>query len=149
MGNLVKVLEDVQAKRKQLTEEVKAVLAEGISEFMKEHPAIKALGWTQYTPYFNDGDTCEFSVGEIYYSLTENQPDSFYDDEDDGEGSWNEIWTHEKKVPEGLTAQEYKDLVEFVKALNGAEEDLQAAFGDHVKVIVTQNGVDVEEYEHD
>lgn len=29
-----------------------------------EDPNVHSFGWTQYTPYFNDGDTCEFSVNE-------------------------------------------------------------------------------------
>lgn len=29
-----------------------------------DDPNVHSFGWTQYTPYFNDGDTCEFGVGE-------------------------------------------------------------------------------------
>ena len=30
-------------------------------------PALKAIRWNQYTPYFNDGDPCTFSVGEVMF----------------------------------------------------------------------------------
>lgn len=33
--------------------------------------------------------------------------------------------------------------------LSGLEDALKTLFGDHVKVIVTKDGVEVEEYEHD
>lgn len=34
-----------------------------------EVPGVRGLAWTQYTPYFNDGDTCVFSAGEPFLSL--------------------------------------------------------------------------------
>lgn len=33
------------------------------------HPEVTGIAWTQYTPYFNDGDPCVFSVGEPYFSF--------------------------------------------------------------------------------
>ena len=33
-------------------------------DFFKLVPLVKRIEWTQYTPYFNDGDSCEFSVNE-------------------------------------------------------------------------------------
>jgi hypothetical protein len=30
---------------------------------------VKGIAWTQYTPYFNDGEPCEFRVGEPCFSI--------------------------------------------------------------------------------
>lgn len=30
---------------------------------------VRSLHWTQYTPYFNDGDPCEFGTGELFVRL--------------------------------------------------------------------------------
>jgi hypothetical protein len=32
-------------------------------------PEIESVHWTQYTPYFNDGDSCHFSVHELHFIL--------------------------------------------------------------------------------
>lgn len=137
-------MEDVSNKRKELTEQMKIVLSEGIGEFMKEHPVIKAIGWVQYTPYFNDGDTCEFSVGEIYVSFTDDYSDDIYEEED---GGWHSLYSKPEDID--IDAQTWHNIKTFSKALSGAEQDMQAAFGDHVRVIISQEGIDIEEYEHD
>jgi len=40
-------------------------------------PEFKYATWTQYTPYWNDGDTCEFSVNEVYIATTLEEDDDF------------------------------------------------------------------------
>jgi hypothetical protein len=50
---------------------------------------------------------------------------------------------------EGFSAESWKALQELESALSGGEPELKAAFGDHVRVIVTREGVDIEEFEHD
>lgn len=42
-------------------------------------PIILGVAWTQYTPYYNDGDPCRFSVGDIYLSLKESSSPEDYD----------------------------------------------------------------------
>lgn len=44
----------------QLNKEEVSLLINEILEF----PEVRGLAWTQYTPYFNDGDSCVFGVGE-------------------------------------------------------------------------------------
>lgn len=142
--NIVESLGELSTKRKAIEEkareEAKAILAPGLQQFMKEHPEVTAIGWTQYTPYFNDGETCEFSVGEIYASIAEERADSFYDE------GWVELYN---KTAEGFSDATWAALQGLNKTLSGAEYELLAAFGDHVKVVVTQEGVEVEEYDHD
>lgn len=147
MSNLNNVLAEVQAKRAELTEQVKAVLASGIQDFMKEHPEVKALYWTQYTPYFADGDECVFNVHGFYAST--KTADASRENVWDGE-SFEELYSYRNaKTPEGFSDATWKALIEFTSLLSSASDDLKAAFGDHVQVIVTQEGVEVEEYEHD
>src|SRR5688572_27883088 len=33
-----------------------------LQEWLEDHPEIQQISWTQYTPYFNDGDECTFGV---------------------------------------------------------------------------------------
>jgi hypothetical protein len=126
---------------KAFQEEAQEVVKPTLQEFMRAHPAIKAVGWSQYTPYFNDGDACTFRVNDLYASTKDERSDSLYDDD-----CWNELWG---EPPEGYTPEDWEALKELNKAMQGMEAELEAVFGDHVQVIVTAEGVEVEEHEHD
>jgi len=49
-----KALDDVKEKH----------VKKAFKVFLEAHPEIKCIFWSQYTPYFNDGDPCTFSVHE-------------------------------------------------------------------------------------
>ena len=104
-----------------------ALLADFKAVFDK-HPDVKSIKWKQYTPYFNDGDACTFSVHEAYVFTGANNEDSW-------EGSWN----HEAR----------KDLPKIDR--DAVEEIMLAMFGDHVEVVLKRDAADfeVEEYSHD
>lgn len=51
-------------KNKSLNK-IRKVFAPVFIDFLKENPAVRSIYWDQYTPYFNDGDQCIFSVGEL------------------------------------------------------------------------------------
>jgi len=36
----------------------KEVFNDWCKEIFEKHPKVESFGWNQYTPYFNDGDTC-------------------------------------------------------------------------------------------
>jgi len=51
--------------RKQMEETAKTAFREMSAELFEANPDLMAFSWTQYTPYFNDGDECVFrSNGE-------------------------------------------------------------------------------------
>lgn len=130
-----------------------------------DDPTIRAFGWTQYTPYFNDGDPCEFRVGSPWFLTTADDVDldemDCYDYElrnyGDGHpslGNRRTEWRGNERVEleyQGPDEARY----DRVKALNdaiasGAFEDvLLEAFGDHAQVRVTASGITVDSYDHD
>lgn len=69
--------------------------------FFELCPDVQAVVWTQYTPYFNDGDECVFNVNQASFIVggfdSEELVDPYqYDDEDNYEtlpipssGSWD------------------------------------------------------------
>lgn len=128
-------IQDIMAKKaefqKELTEFGKAALSEEFKKVFDAHPEIKAIRWTQYTPYFNDGETCEFSRHDLEVRLTDTAEDEF-------ESSWS------AKTPE------LKKAFSAVRPLKGIDEEIyEAVFGDHCQVTATREGFEVEEYEHD
>jgi hypothetical protein len=78
--SITAVLGDLSAKRAEIEkaaqEKAKAILAPGLQEFMEAHPDVKAIGWTQYTPYFNDGEECIFGVHSLHASASDERDDS-------------------------------------------------------------------------
>jgi hypothetical protein len=62
MANKLTVLvKKITELRETMKREGKEALKEAFVEFFDKHPEAKEILWTQYTPYFNDGDACTFS----------------------------------------------------------------------------------------
>lgn len=123
------------------------------------HPKVVDFGWAQYTPYFNDGDTCEFSVGGPWLrTIDDIDPDdddfSHYDYEIEFHPTLgSRVWDSEARKLV-TTKPKYPDVAELVNKLldiqNGCyENDLLNTFGDHAMITVTKNGITVDEYSHD
>lgn len=51
--------------RSQFQAKAKTALSLEFKNFFKKYPEIEAIKWSQYTPYFNDGEPCEFGVGDV------------------------------------------------------------------------------------
>ena len=66
ISELKKTMDEARAK---MREHVKAALSETFVAFFKENPEVSRIQWAQYTPYFNDGDSCTFSVRDAEASI--------------------------------------------------------------------------------
>lgn len=134
MQELKALIDDCDAKVKAAGKEA---VASDLKAIFDAHPELLGIRWTQYTPYFNDGDACVFSVREMFHR-TEGMASDAGDYEDGFEGL---PWAKEKRTP----------MHEAIGAFEGAlvKEVALAAFGDHCQVTATRDGVTVEEYSHD
>lgn len=47
-----------------LEENGQKMILDGFRNFFAKYPMVEKVSWTQYTPYFNDGDACVFGVNE-------------------------------------------------------------------------------------
>lgn len=91
-----------------------------------ESPVVMALGWDQYTPYYNDGEPCTFRVGEPSLALACEDPDEYapdygwqeYDSEENAR-YWFTSWDKEFKNLVGDTSVnwtgEWPDRVSHLK----------------------------------
>jgi hypothetical protein len=97
-----------------------------------------AVRWTQYTPYFNDGDACVFRVNDPSV-LPTGAGDS---DDDD---SWIDAWSLDDNSPLKTA------LKAFESVLDGGHHDvlLGKQFGDHAQVTATKEKFIVDFYDHD
>lgn len=126
-------LHELREKKKNIAlairEESKRYFKEEAKELFEKYPKLVNFGWTQYTPYCNDGEVCEFEAITNYPIINDY-------DENTCEGP-------------KLVDMEYeiKAVKKFLKEFD--DDEYEIMFGDHVKVMVTRDGVEVEEYEHD
>lgn len=140
------VIDGVAAAKAQYELKAREAFGHVFKDFLAKHPAVKAIYWTQYTPYFNDGDECMFSINEIdFLDVDPTECDDIADVHD-----WQWRYDH--------AAMSYKDdpynIASSARSLETfmVENDtvLQEIFGDHVSVLITSSGeAIVNEYEHD
>lgn len=128
-----------------------------------DDPTIVEFGWRQYTPYFNDGEPCTFSVHGTWVRTT---------DDADADEDELEMWGHRSlgnvttqwaenavngrrektgETYEGPDRARFDRCKALEKAVEGGhfEHVLLDAFGDHAEIKVRRTGIEVEFYEHD
>lgn len=132
---------------------------------------VSAVRWRQWVPSFNDGDPCEFTLGEFYFkpgeTLTlvdtdpENDADEDVYDDDDEDGDYGDGFVGYSGLLRAWDddACKYVDLPNphpgavLLRDLNQHsghfEAVLRESFGDHAIVTATRDGFQVEFYEHD
>lgn len=112
---------------------VKVAFTDAAKEVFEKFPELTSFSWSQYTPYFNDGDVCTFQCNVDYPTLT-------FTDE-------TEVNTN---MGEGDAESRSKEI-EAVRSFLGQFDnvDYETMFEDHVTVTITREGkITVEDYEH-
>jgi hypothetical protein len=56
--------------KKTMEETAKGLFVEMSAELFDANPTLVSFGWNQYTPYWNDGDTCTFSCNGDYPTVS-------------------------------------------------------------------------------
>lgn len=96
--------------------------------FFLRHPIADRISWNQYSPYFNDGDTCYFEVRS--YTAKINDVDDY------------NISTSDPNY--AVLDLALKELISILDML--PTEMLEDTYGDHATITVTRDGkVTVEE----
>jgi len=116
----------------ELNKKIKQFGEQAVKAFFKEyfetHPEVYGVKWTQFVPFYNDGDACVFSLNSVYTFATkeafEKADGSLYDDE-----GAEECYGVEPRT-----------------SLSEIEEMLESIFGEHAQVAVTRTSIETEEY---
>jgi len=143
---LLEAQAEIHKKMAEMREQLKTIgeklFKEGAQDFFDAFPEAGSFSWTQYTPYFNDGDECVFSVHD-YFDVTNTNGDLLWEDLD--------AWGAEYSRKQGKELTREQEASEVLSTLVGGIDDdtMKALFGDHVRVTVTREGIDIEEYDHD
>jgi hypothetical protein len=150
--------------RKLMVAQTGAALKEMVSEIFEDYPDLESFGWRQYTPYFNDGDICEFSVNNDHYSILLNgQNDDSEDEGWDCSKCGRNYDSDTLFCPKDATAKPTEEKPKLSDAEATVASKLISAmlqnfddammldlYGDHVTVTIHRDGsATKEEYEHD
>lgn len=120
----------------------KQILKDEFAAYFKEFPGVRRVAWTQYTPYFNDGDECVFRVNsdaELDLGGTEEDEDA-----QAGEGFETVPWSLDDNDPKRVPFDAASKMIDSIP-----KDVLKCVFGDHCTVIASRDGFEVESYDHD
>lgn len=175
--NVKQVVHEYGIAKMEFEKKMKGAFKDIFKTFFRDFPEIIAVGWNQYTPYFNDGDTCVFGVHDFYFmSANENGEELNIDDLSSAYDLDSDVFKYKPKPSEWTYANRTKyksyddDIVLYEKTVaenprygavvDGIDElkDVLvsipteiylSAFEDHRFVLATPKGIEVKEYEHD
>ena len=135
-------MENLSSQLSKLNEAVKSAIAQDLGVLFKKFPQLDAIKFQGYTIYFNDGDTCEYSIRGTFFSIN----NKFYRVDDWGYGE------DYKKVDKSLFSDGLREGVdEFFDNLYGITDLVKGAFGDHKQITIYSDGsMEEEDYtDHD
>lgn len=146
---------EMAALKKTHLEKSKELFTKVTKKLFESHPTLESFSWTQYTPYFNDGETCEFGINSDYPKINDSDYDSdVFNEKIIDYGPYDNATRSYPKRTETINpgydpslSKAKEDVVKFLSSVD--ENVLKDMFGDHVEVKVTRDGTDTEEYEHD
>lgn len=159
MSDLKTKFDELIAEQKELArkfqETAQSLFKETMKEFWAKNPGVKALVWTQYTPFFQDGDECVFRVNDVYFTNAEgddlfeySHSISWGEYNGENEDVWIDYGGSYMGTHDGVDKESCVEISHMI-GCGDMEPIMRAMFGDHVIVIATKDGFDVDEYDHD
>lgn len=143
MSKIEQIVTEYTRVKKEFQEKASSAMKEAFTDFFMNNPNVMGIAWTQYTPYFNDGDECIFNVNEAYFTLNNVKPEDFsgcYDEE-----NFHDSWSAKQN-----SIDHAAEVLNFWKELMTIPDEVfKETFGDHVEIYATREGFKVEEYDHD
>lgn len=157
LESLTASLKDFETKKeafnqmkKKLINEFRESLNSLAGDIFKTIPELKAISWIQFTPYFNDGDECVFSIREvIFYNFIPNRYFRYaeeFEDDEYPENYWAAGDYELGKNKTTLSEEKIKFLKKFETTINQNRDFVKEIFGDHSKVIWNADGIKIEDY---
>lgn len=157
-------LSKLQEKNSQilkLKKEIKEISSGLFDQFrdyiFNKYSELESFGWVQFTPYFNDGDTCVFYADTNYLKInneTAEESEWFSPITITNYGTWNnQLRKYENRTEE--TNKNYNQVLidaynEITDFLSNFDDDFYLSkFGDHAEITVTKSGLDISDYDHD
>lgn len=135
----IKGYSDIKA---QIMKTISNDFGKDLQYLCQEIKGLARIKWTQYTPYFNDGESCEFSVNSVTFN--------FKGDEDGGDNNDGFLDIYDLKSSKNTELIKCKEIDDLITN-NDIEDILYDMFGDHVEVIfdVKSGKFEPSDFSHD
>ena len=154
------IKEQLQTLKSNYQNLAKELFLTGSKELFDKHAMLDSFGFTAYSLYFNDGDSCEFSAhtdipyinGYCPYDEGDERCDSFEPREGDvyiwDKVNRSEYSSEEKKYIEVAGDEKLSAMADDVSEfLCGFDNDVwEEMVGNHVIVQFTREGFQIKEY---
>jgi hypothetical protein len=127
--------EQYEQARKVMLEQSKTAFQEIAKDLFEAHSTLDSFAFKAYTKYFNDGDTCYYSVQSDWgLEINEQYVDSDDEDTDEAQENLGEL---------SSAVSEFLGLFD--------DEIIRDMFGDHIQVTIHRDGrAEIDEYtDHD
>ncbi len=151
--------DELLAKQNEIQKEIQKEIPVAFDALFDAYPKLVWFSWTQYTPYFNDGDACTFRVYDISWIQFEGMEDFMdpyeyhtfsYDSKrnklpelSDGDKKSNEV-----KFP-WVSLETFNWLMEELNLVQQIPtEALNSIYGEW-EIVVTRGNIEVQDYDHD
>lgn len=142
-------LTEIEIQRDNLRKICSEKLKEVFTLFWEQNPGVNSIVWTQYAPYFNDGDPCEFRVHDPTFSNAIEEDDIMevnYDYEGEKEGVWAaQVWDFPEDIV-GVSEEDAKALSNLICSRD-MEDAMELMFGPDSRVVATRDGFSSDTYE--
>lgn len=127
--------EAVEAATSALRADFAARLKIFSENLFAKYPGLESFGWTQYTPYFMDGDPCVFGIKNAQMN-----------------GSYCEVGYYDMNDAEYFDGMDDAmiEIESFLKNIRKYENALLTIFGDHALITIRRDGeLEVTKYSHE
>jgi hypothetical protein len=154
-------IDQIRADLKTAEESATKDIMNLLKDLMRSNPMLAAVRWEQWIPGFNDGDSCEFTIGDLKVKFSDDlvNKENSKDEEDDN--SNEEFLDTDYQVEEFFKRQinilNHKEMTQLKKSVNIAnevfakltymEDQLESMFGSNMQITVTAEGVETEDYD--
>lgn len=161
------ILTDIDSQLKDLDEDreifskkkrkVVRNIVKALQSIVNINKHIESVRWSQYTPYFNDGEECTFQILYLEYKLSgvELGIGSKWLDDD----GYSTIHGIERILCENKDILNFEELerIEYICRdmhiihckLDAISDALLNEFGDHAQITISKKDITVTTYDHD
>lgn len=155
-------LDKIKAANKELRnrhdeqkKELLELFSSACNDLFAQFEGLKSFGWLQYTPYFNDGDPCEFGVCcDRDWDMTLNgvcerdfEDEVFYELDQKTNKELKELYEEHPTLKPIKNLQEVVDFIP--KFIYSFEEEILELLGEGLITIHKDGKVTVDEYSHE
>lgn len=139
-------LQEIDQIKENLKNNVEQVILKEAKAINTEYPEIIKMAWFQYTPSFNDGDLCTFSIGAVGF-FDQKSIDEAEEEEGEINGYMIEEYDVTYDLPDGPLKDRLNKFSTLIHKLGDILGALYGTWGAQVHIDMKEGTLTVNEYD--